>query len=366
MWATGAYGYLCDYLVWWTAFASLLVHTCCVARFWPPAVRPRWRLVVGNALVTLTLLGAIALLAESYLRFLSTSTDAFGATLTARRWFYAYPELNSLYFRDSEWAVAKPPGVRRVAFVGDSFTYGWAINDRADRFSDRIQQRFNERSPGRVEVMNLAWLGWDSREELRALDLLIPEYSIDEVVLCYLPNDIEPLLPVSAEFNPTRAPKSRLLNTSTSFLLDYLYHRVWAPHRGTWGAYWDWLADGFENPGVLGQHAATLRAMHAMCQRHSAELRVALIPFIVTRGERYQTRRVHAVVKSVFADLGVPTVDLYDAVTGWPADKLIVNRHDPHPNELAHRLFAEAIWAAFYSAAPGETGGLGSRSGGTD
>lgn len=39
-------------------------------------------------------------------------------------------------------------------------------------------------------------------------------------------------------------------------------------------------------------------------------------------------------------------VDLLPTVEAEAHDRLVVNRRDAHPNELANRLFADAIWNA--------------------
>lgn len=350
MWASGAYGYLSDYLWWWLVLASLLIHTWCFFRFFPRTRLRKLGLVLGNLLVMLTMLEFAGLVGETYVRFLVVETDSYGASLVAKRWFLIHPELNSLYCRDAEWSEHKPEGVYRVAFVGDSFTYGWGINEVEDRFSDIIQARFNERSPGTIEVMNVAWAGWDTSAELGAVHDMIQDYGVDEVVLCWVPNDIETLLPTTPDFDPKKPPKSRYINTDNSFLLDYLYHRIFARHTPMVLSYWDWLADGYENREIWVKERRILERIVELCAEHDVRLRVALLPFIQTRGKHYDASAIQAKVASVFAGQGIPVVDLLPTIEGKDAGDLVVNSHDPHPNEAAHRLFADAIWRAFYAA----------------
>ena len=177
MWASGAYGYLSDYLWWWIVPASLVVHAWCFFRFFPRERFRRLGLVLGNLIVLLCMLSFAGLVGETYVRFLVVETDSYGASLVSKRWFLIYPQLNSLYCRDPEWAERKPQGVQRIAFVGDSFTYGWGINEANDRFTDIIQARFNARSPWAVEVMNVAWAGWDTRAEFGAAHDMLPHAS---------------------------------------------------------------------------------------------------------------------------------------------------------------------------------------------
>jgi len=348
MWASGYYGYLSDYLLLWAIWVSLVAHAWCFFRLFPRHKRHKLSLVVGNALVACCLAGFAGMIAESYLRFVSTATDAYGATLTCRRWHVAYAPTNSLGHRDLEWSEAKPLGVKRVAFVGDSFTYGWGINRPEDRFSNLIQTRFEAVDPGSVEVMNVAWRGWDARAQVAGIERMIREYGADEVVLCYVPNDIEGVLPTRPDFDPKKPPQSTWLRTDCSFLLDYLYYRVYAPRVAQVAGYCDWLAEGFLNESTWKEHQADLGRIIALCREHQVPLRVALLPFLQTTGTKFQAGGIHAMLTEFFRRNEVPVVDLRPCIQGYMPKDLAVNAHDYHPNELANRLFADCIWKAFF------------------
>jgi len=348
MWATGYYGYLTDYLLGWLCVFSVLAHTWCFFRFVPRKGARAAGLILGNSLVALSILSVVAMTMESYLRFLSTSTDTFGATLTCKRWKAVYAPTNSLEHRDREWTTSKPAGVRRIAFVGDSFTYGWGIDDPANRFTDIVQRKFDQRSPGTVEVMNVAWGAWDTRAQSRHLNIILRDYDVDEVVLCYLPNDIEKTLPLPADHDPTKPPKPVLFRTESSFLLDYLFYRVYAPRISRGFDYFDWVADGFASETVWREHQNDLGSIIQQCREKNATFRAVLLPFILTGGTRFDARAVHQRLRNFFELNHVPVADLLPVIEGRNPKNLVVNGHDAHPNELANELFAEAIWKAFY------------------
>ena len=201
MLAGGAFGYVSDYLIWWVLLISLLVHTWCFFKFFPRKKHRHVGLLAGNALIFLCILGVAAIIGESYLRFVHVGTDSFGMSLPARRWFALYTKLNSLGCRDVEWTVDKPKHVRRIAFVGDSFIYGWGIERLEDRFTDRVQAMFHRESPGTVEVMNVAKPGWGTRGQMAPIGDMIDRFDVDEIVLCYVLNDIEKLLPRHANLH---------------------------------------------------------------------------------------------------------------------------------------------------------------------
>jgi|CXWL01.1.fsa_nt_gi lysophospholipase L1-like esterase len=349
MWASGAYGYLFDYLWWWGVVISLVLHTWCFFCFFPRTRWPKIRLILGNILVFASLLSFAGLVGETYVRFLVVETDSYGASLVSKRWFDIYPKLNSLYCRDHEWAEGKQPRLHRIAFVGDSFTYGWGINDPSDRFTDIIQSRLDARTPGQVEVMNVAWSGWGTREHINAVHDMIQDYVVDEIVLCHVPNDMETLLPVTPGFDPKLPPRSRYLNTEHSFLLNYLYHRVIAPFARGANSYWDWLADGYADPAIWARQEAQFAEILELCRSHNVRLRVVLLPFLRTSGQRYDASEIQSKVRAFFDSRGIQVVDLLPLFAGQNTTNLVVNSHDPHPNEAANRLFADAIWDAYYA-----------------
>ena len=349
MLTSGAFGYLADYLLLWMLYFSLLIHTWCFFRFFPKA-RHKWTgVLAGNALVFSCLLGPVAIAGESYLRFACVETDSFGVSLPARRWFALHTNLNSLGCRDREWSREKPPGVRRIAFVGDSFTYGWGIERPEDRFPDLIQARFDRRAPRTVEVMNVAKAGWDSGDQIQPIKDMIDIYGVDEVVLCYVANDIEKLLPTRDGFNPTRPPEPSFFNIDSSCLLDYLYRRIIVPRVASVSGYHDWLAEGYAEQTTWREHQRRLGTIIRHCEKTGVVFRVALLPFIRTGGEKFQTAKLHSTLARFFEANNVPVVDLAPTIVGRPAAELVVNRGDAHPNEFAQTLFADRIWSAFYA-----------------
>jgi lysophospholipase L1-like esterase len=343
------FGYLGDYLIWWLCLTSLVVHTWCFLRFFPRDKRPRLRLVMGNFLVFLSLLGGVAMIAETNLRFFSIHTDAFGMTLSARRWNALYVDLNSRGCRDRDWVRPKPAGVRRIALVGDSFTFGWGIENVQDRFGDLIQARLDAGTQGQVEVMNVAKPGWATYEQAEFLLTFVPDYEVDEVVLCYVPNDIEKIIPTERGFNPTIPPMPTLMSTDRSALYEYLYRRVLTPYRATVRNYHDWLADGYADREIWKTQQEHLGWIIQTCREHDVTLRAALLPFLRTGGTRYNAKAIHATLRDFFEANGAACIDLLPALQGQPIDSLILHPGDPHPNVAAHRLFAERIRSAFYA-----------------
>jgi len=78
-------------------------------------------------------------------------------------------------------------------------------------------------------------------------------------------------------------------------------------------------------------------------------IRVALLPLIQSRGDKWDSRAVHDQVGAFFATNHVEVVDLLPVIAGRDPSSLAVSGSDWHPNEAANRLFADAVWLAFYA-----------------
>ncbi|MBI3834002.1 MAG: SGNH/GDSL hydrolase family protein [Planctomycetes bacterium] len=345
----GTFGYLLDYMVWCVLLLSLLVHTWCFFRWFPRRRRPRAALVVGNGLMFLCLLAIGAWAGETFLRFTYVATDSFGVSLPARRWFALYTSLNSAGCRDKEWIVPRPQHTNRIAFIGDSFTYGWGVDNVKDRFTDRLQSMFDAQKPHAVEVMNVAKPGWNTGDEIQPLKDMIDVYGADEVVLCYVPNDIEDLLPTTNRFNPTRPPEPTFFNPDSSCLLDYFYRTMILPRSPSVSGYFDWLARGYADAKVWKNESDRLGELIQYCQLRSVKMRVILLPYIRSGGTEFNEEGVHSRMRQFLNERSVQVADLLPIVKSSAPAELVVNRNDPHPNATAHHLFADAIWKAFYS-----------------
>ena len=123
-----------------------------------PGWYTRARHVLLNGALALASVLAAALLAEGALRlFYPQPVDYFyfprepKPHTSFRRWGVPI-SLNALGFRDSDHAIEKPPGVTRIAVLGDSITFGTGVAFESvyHQQADRI---LSERAPGRYEVL---------------------------------------------------------------------------------------------------------------------------------------------------------------------------------------------------------------------
>lgn len=94
--------------------------------------------------------------------------------------------INPLGFRGKAVPVAKPRGVRRVLFLGDSVAFGYGVREE-ERFSDMLEGRF---LPDGFEVLNLSVLGYGTDQELILFERDGIRYQPDIVVLAFTAGDL--------------------------------------------------------------------------------------------------------------------------------------------------------------------------------
>jgi lysophospholipase L1-like esterase len=164
------------------------------------------RRALGNIPLVCGELLAGLILAEVGLRILGITYPVFDAYDATRGvalkpgkqgWYYgeggAYVKINSLGYRDVEHTREKPPGVFRIAVLGDSMTEARQVSI-ADTFCKQLEKRLSGRPEFgnlKVEVLNFGIGGYGTDQELLTLRLHVLDFSPDLVMLTFGPgNDV--------------------------------------------------------------------------------------------------------------------------------------------------------------------------------
>ncbi len=96
--------------------------------------------------------------------------------------------MNSLGFRNDEYAVEKPPGVTRLILLGDSFVYGLGVRHE-ETFYKRLEAKLNAVGQRRYEVWNIAAVSWATHVQRRVVEGPLLRFSPDLVVLFFDDSD---------------------------------------------------------------------------------------------------------------------------------------------------------------------------------
>jgi len=89
---------------------------------------------------------------------------------------------------DREFDYEKPPGMKRIVALGDSYTLGYGVN-LEDLFLTRLENKLNEQGFS-VEIINLGVADFSNAEELVTLENEGLKYGPDMIMLAYYQNDV--------------------------------------------------------------------------------------------------------------------------------------------------------------------------------
>ena len=308
--------------------------------------RPGWlRMASGNALLTLLLFSLVFLSFEVYYRFLFDATDRMMTTKVSQRWYERHWKTNNRGARDDlDYSYDKPEGLRRITFLGDSFTAGHGV-----LLEERFANVIREARPD-WQIHALARLGSSTVEQLALLEKVIQHgYELDVVVLVYYFDDILPFMDRPAmqhffkSFSPT-PPNGLGFLVGHSFAINTLFYR-WTQREDspTHATFLSLIEDAYSN-GPWQQQRKLLSRVNETVRRNGGTLAVVTFPWLIGLDEgEVQIRVMHERVDEAWRKEGVPHLDLLPVFLDHAGEGLVVSKHDDHPSVRAHLLAAKEI-----------------------
>lgn len=263
--------------------------------------------------------------------------------------------INSQGYRDLERAIPKPDGVRRALCLGDSFTWGTGVLFE-DTWPQRLERALSRERGEPWEAVVVAEPGFNAVQLAARLEPEGLPYEPDVVVFAWVLNDAEDLDSAEARraadwvAEERRAP-SGLLDRFALVRLVRARLRATRHHHERIQNFRSYYEEDY--PGWIAARQA-LRTMGGLCRARGIPFVVAIFPlFGNPLDESYPFAEEHAKVDRAAADSGALVVDLLPWFRGLRWELLVVDGvRDEHPNEIAHRIAAQALVRAVDEVVP--------------
>ncbi len=314
--------------------------------------------------------------------------------------------INSLGLRGPETTVEKPPGSRRILFLGDSYTFGIFCAD--DEVYPRALERLYARQTPQVEVLNAGYAdGWSPDDHYAWLlkrglsfrpDLVVYGFfignDIDDINTNYWVNLDQRGLPTRM-VNPniyvdyfgrirSRRRDSKTVGTEIIFkvpllreshffvLLNHVLLRRWPSSRfllqsnpktdGAADYVWPLAVDQVLSPQPsetmtrqLAIFFKLVQGMQEAAREAGADFLLLMIPInfqvepdvflkVLTGGDNFQVRRdPFKEMEPKLEELGIPYLNLLEAMKLHPEQKFYPRNGEVHFNPNGHRFAAEML-----------------------
>lgn len=261
--------------------------------------------------------------------------------------------VSSAGLRDREYGKEKPPGIYRIAGLGDSVMFGWGV-DEEETFLNLIERWLNgDAGTGRkYEVLNFAVPGYNTAIETAVFEERVLPWDPDLVIIHFVNNDWG--IPKFMQRRPDP------LSMKRSYFLDLILARlgmVNLERRGRLvGFRLDEVAEDEEKEEIQSRYRSmTGRIGYRRAMNRLGELaREGGVDVLVLVGStrKGQMREIESrVAENGFSMVSIgPVTDRVLADYGIPSDREVLRRRmqvapgDPHPNLFGHYIYAVGLW----------------------
>jgi lysophospholipase L1-like esterase len=259
--------------------------------------------------------------------------------------------VGELHFSE-EVIPARATDVERLLFLGDSFTVGWGLAERKERFTDLVEETLDtelrSRGRGGLHVFNASVGGTNPLQWARYLKTLLPAFEPDAVVAVFFLRSgttlATSLVANRDHIEPIRARYAAKPFYGTSALATFFWNRL------AWRDYTDFFKQKMQD-SYLGSRKQRLMWLIQQrylleiadsCETEGIPLHLVIFPLLFDLDD-YEFLDVEAEIERFAAGHGIPVHSLTPGFLGRADHELWVANNDQHPNAEGHRIAAEAL-----------------------
>lgn len=276
------------------------------------------------------------------------SNKLFAKTLERERLSQQnYPSMG-ISLRDYDYPVEKPENTYRIIGLGDSFAWGFGVADNRSTTFKYLECWLNAAQDGRrFEVINCA----QPARTVRHYETYVKEYGkkFDPDMFLILYNLNDSYLPHASMVVDRRT--ERLMEEEKDPLSDIFRLYRFVKKRIVKKSVHDYtvahIKEGYFGPEKdqkWGKAQGNLKAIRKFCEENGIELVVAIFPLLFELEKSYPFENEVEEIDNFLKSHQIHSVNLLSSFKGKKTFVLWSSPTDSHPNRIAHRLAAEAIF----------------------
>lgn len=229
---------------------------------------------------------------------------------------------NSCGMRGPERPVAKPDNTYRIALLGDSFTFGWGVEQK-ETFAQVIEDNLNaiyKGSPA-IEVLNFGVPGYSTFQEVHQFIEKGDAFNPDAVLVFFVQNDFGPPFFIRNLGKPGIVPSTEIAQLAMKLLDPRAAERA------------------IRDAGLDPNHSLNLLAEH--CSKKG-------IPLLLTINPKKDWRQYHRQLWILKKRKDIQFLRLREDFELLVNNRTLTNEDlnlsfDPHPSPLRHELYGDII-----------------------
>jgi hypothetical protein len=237
---------------------------------------------------------------------------------------------NSRGMRDQEYPLKKSPGTFRVAVLGSSFSVPAGV-EIEDAYHSLLEERLTEKhAPRRYEFLNFAVGTHMPSQFIGMLLARALPFEPDLIIVSCTRMSLRHLL-LEWDKPPPVGVLDQLSSGQRSFLIELVKSRLgWLPRM-----------HGATHPQFVDQ-APRARSVVTKFGEISRASGIPIVFFRIEYDARAPSRAEKTIRRRVRAE-GMYYFDSRAGFEGMAPKSLWIHQLDPHPNEVAHEIFAENL-----------------------
>ncbi|HUU05511.1 MAG TPA: hypothetical protein VMZ49_06475 [Patescibacteria group bacterium] len=260
--------------------------------------------------------------------------------------------------REYDYPQAKPVGSYRILGLGDSFAWGWGVFDNRRVFFKLLECWLQLKNPSRLtELINASQPGASAAYYQRYMRVRGYNLNPDMVMISFNLNDAYvKRASITIDQRTTEELTEEKGFWTKHFRLVHFFRERFIRTRmrrefiaNVHNAYFL----GPERAQRWQRAQANLLAIASGCRQRGIALKVIVFPLLVDLDRRYPfTKEIDEIVRFCQQN-GIDSINLLPTFLGKKSELLWTLPSNAHPNEVANRLAAEAIFSSLGPIGPG-------------